>query len=116
MRKPFRKNIEAVPLEEAHGGSGSRRLLLSKNDPVSQHFQAMTKGYLEPKGVFDWHKHDGVDEYFVVLRGEGTIEFRDESKMSLAISDLIYVPAGVEHRIENTGNETIEFYFVRLDA
>jgi mannose-6-phosphate isomerase-like protein (cupin superfamily) len=116
MRKPFRKNIQTVAIEEAHGGSGSRRLLLSKDDAVSQHFQAMTKGYLEPKGVFDWHKHDGIDEYFIVLRGNGTIEFRDEPMMNFGADDLIYVPAGTEHRIENTGKETVEFFFVRLDS
>ncbi len=116
MRKPFTKNISNIPLEEAHGGSGSRQMLLSKEDAVSKHFQAMTKGFLGPKGVFDWHDHDGVDEFFIVIDGEGTIEFRDGSSSGLKKDELVYIPANTEHRIENTGEGVLSFYFVRLDA
>ncbi|RIL09795.1 MAG: hypothetical protein DCC75_05755 [Proteobacteria bacterium] len=76
----------------------------------------MTKGYLPPKGVWDWHQHEEVDEYFIVLEGSGTIEFRDGSNITYSKDDLIYVPANTEHRIENTGNEVGQFYFVRLDS
>ena len=116
MRKPFRKNIEAVPVEDAHGGNGSRKLLLSKDDPVSSNFQAMTKGFLPAKGVWDWHQHESVDEYFVVLSGSGKIDFRDGNSWDFGPQDLIYVPADTEHRIENTSAGVSEFFFVRLDA
>ena len=115
MRKPFSKNINDIPLEQAHGGSGSRQMLLSKEDAVSRHFQAMTKGFLAPKGVFDWHDHAGVDEYFIVLDGLGTIEFREGAIWDLKKDELIYIPADTEHRIENIGDGMLSFYFVRLD-
>ena len=116
MRKQFIKSISNIPLEEAHGGSGSRQMLLSKEDAVSKHFQAMTKGFLAPKGVFDWHDHDGVDEFFIVIDGQGIIEFRDGSTNGLKKDELVYIPANIEHRIENTGEGVLSFYFVRLDA
>lgn len=115
-RKPFKKNIGQVPIEDAHGGSGSRQLLLSKADAVSQHFHAMTKGYLPVNGVWEWHQHENVDEYFIVLEGTGVIEFRDGSKISYQSDDLVYVPANTEHRIENTGKDVGQFYFVRIDG
>jgi len=115
-RKPFKKNIQQVAVEEAHGGNGSRRLLLSKADPVSAHFQAMTKGYLPVKGAWDWHQHENVDEYFIVLKGTGSIEFRDGVRMNFGTDDLIYVPGNTEHRIDNNGTEIAEFYFVCLDS
>lgn len=116
MRSPFKKNIEQVPVEDAHGGSGSRKLLLSKSDSVSSHLQAMTKGFLPPGGVWDWHKHEAIDEYFVVLKGRSRIEYRDGSSMDCQVDDLIYIPSEIEHRITNLGTEVAEFYFVRLNA
>ena len=116
VRNPFSKNIEQVPIEDAHGGSGSRRLLLSKDDPVSQHLHAMTKGYLNPSGVWDWHHHQGVDEFFVVIQGSGTIQFRDKPTVNFKKDDLVYIPADCEHRIKNTGSEVGEFYFIRIDS
>lgn len=116
MRAPFKKSIGNVPREEAHGGSGSRQLLLSPNDPVSSQFQAMTKGFLPAGGVFDWHQHENIDEYFLSLAGTGYIEFRDGSRFEYAADDLVYIPADTEHRIENTGTDENVFYFIRLNA
>lgn len=82
---------------------------------MSKHFQAMTKGFLAPEGVFDWHDHEGVDEFFIVLDGEGKIEWRDGSTWALKKDELIYIPANTEHRIENIGEGVLSFYFVRLD-
>lgn len=116
MRSPFKKILSQIPLEDAHGGSGKRQMLLSKTDPVSTHFQAMTKGYLPQGGVYDWHDHDKIDEYFLVLQGTGSIAFKDSTKMEYAPDDLIYIPANTAHRIENTGDGENRFFFVRLDA
>lgn len=116
MRKPFVKSLAQIPTEQAHGGSGKRQLILSPDDPVSSHFHAMTKGFLAPGGVFDWHDHKDIDEFFLVLKGTGFIEFRDEDKIEYKTNDLIYIPANLEHRIEATGSAENEFYFIRLDS
>ncbi len=113
MRKPFKKSLSSLPLEGAHGSAGKRKLLLSQNDPVSSQLQAMTKGFLAPKGVFDWHRHEGVDEFFFVTQGKGIINFRDNI-IEYSEGDLVYIPAGVEHRIENIDVVENQFFFVRL--
>jgi mannose-6-phosphate isomerase-like protein (cupin superfamily) len=115
MRKPFKKNLKTIPIEEAHGGSGKRQLILSKNDAVSEQFQAMTKGYLKAGSIFDWHSHEGIDEFFLVLKGRGFIEFKGGEKIEYSSDDLIYIPDGIEHKIEATGNEENEFLFVRIN-
>ncbi len=116
MRTPFKKSISEIPLEDAHGGSGKRQLILSTDDAVSSRFHAMTKGYLAAGGVFDWHDHDQIDEFFLVLHGTGYIEFKDGTKIDYAPDDLIYIPANTAHRIENTGTDESRFFFIRLDA
>jgi mannose-6-phosphate isomerase-like protein (cupin superfamily) len=116
MREPFKKRLSEIPREEAHGGSGARQLILSDIDPVSSQFQAMTKGYLAPNGIFDWHSHEGVDEFFLVIKGTGIIRFQSGAEMSYKPDELIYIPADQVHQIENTGSEENQFFFVRLNA
>lgn len=116
MRVPFKKSLSDIPVEAAHGGSGSRQLILSPNDAVSSHFHAMTKGYLAAGGVFDWHDHDKIDEFFFVLQGTGYIEFKDGTKIEYAPDDLVYIPANTAHRMENTSTEENQFFFIRIDA
>lgn len=47
-------------------------------------------------GAFEWHRHDGVEEAFFVVRGAFTMRFRDHD-VAMTEGDLIVVPAGVEH-------------------
>jgi mannose-6-phosphate isomerase-like protein (cupin superfamily) len=49
------------------------------------------------KGEFVWHKHDDTDDFFLVLKGNLTIEMRDRS-VHLGPGELFVVPKGVEHR------------------
>jgi mannose-6-phosphate isomerase-like protein (cupin superfamily) len=49
------------------------------------------------KGEFIWHKHDETDDFFLVVKGNLTIELRDRT-VHLGPGDLFIVPKGVEHR------------------
>jgi len=49
------------------------------------------------KGEFVWHSHAETDDYFLVLKGNLTIQLRD-GEVKLAPGDLYVVPKGVEHR------------------
>ncbi len=116
MRKPFKKSISQIPLEEAHGGTGSRQLLLSKSDPVSVYFEAMTKGYLNAGAQFDWHFHDQIDEFFLVTKWSWTIEFREDWVIEYKEWDLIYIPSNIEHKITAFEKSDNEFFFIRLQS
>jgi len=48
------------------------------------------------EGEFEWHRHAGTDEAFLVLDGELTLEFRD-GRVKLAPGELYVVKKGVEH-------------------
>jgi mannose-6-phosphate isomerase-like protein (cupin superfamily) len=48
-------------------------------------------------GEFVWHKHDGEDELFLVVRGRFRMEFRDRH-VWLEEGEFLIVPRGVEHR------------------
>ena len=49
------------------------------------------------EGEFVWHAHADVDELFVVLDGEMTVQFRDRD-VHVRAGELLVVPRGVEHR------------------
>ncbi len=49
------------------------------------------------KGEFVWHSHEDTDDFFLMLKGRLTIQFRD-GEVRLAPGDLYVVPKGVEHR------------------
>lgn len=116
MRKPFKKSLKQIPVEEAHGGTGSRQLLLSKADSVSKYLEAMTKGYLEAGAKFDWHSHNKIDESFLVTKGSGLVEFKNGESWEYTEGDLIYIPANIEHRIIASDKTDNEFFFIRLQS
>lgn len=66
----------------------------------SPHIAALANGQevrlAKIHGSFDWHRHEGVDEVFFVVKGAFTMRFRDQD-VSMDAGDLIVVPAGVEH-------------------
>jgi mannose-6-phosphate isomerase-like protein (cupin superfamily) len=49
------------------------------------------------KGEFAWHSHPETDDFFLVLKGRLTIQFRD-GEVHLGPGELCVVPKGVEHR------------------
>jgi len=48
-------------------------------------------------GEFNWHQHEDTDDFFLIISGELTIEFRDR-KMTLGVGEMYVIPKGVEHR------------------
>jgi mannose-6-phosphate isomerase-like protein (cupin superfamily) len=53
-------------------------------------------GVLE--GDFHWHKHDGEDEFFLVLEGQLLIDIEDRDTVVLDPHHGYTVPRGVMHR------------------
>ena len=52
-------------------------------------------GVLE--GDFHWHKHDGEDEFFLVLEGRLSIEIEGRETVTLDPHQAFTVPKGVMH-------------------
>jgi mannose-6-phosphate isomerase-like protein (cupin superfamily) len=48
-------------------------------------------------GEFIWHSHPDTDDFFLVIKGNLTIQLRD-GDVHLGPGDLYVVPKGVEHR------------------
>ena len=48
------------------------------------------------KGEFTWHSHADTDDFFMVLKGQLTIQLRD-GDVHLNEGEMYVVPKGVEH-------------------
>lgn len=116
MKTPFLKHISEIPLEIAHGGTGARKVLLSKNDTISQHLEAVTKWFLKPGNIFDWHQHINIDEFWIVLQGEWIIEYEDGTIFEYKTDDIIYNPENLKHKITAQGTQESIYYFIRITA
>jgi mannose-6-phosphate isomerase-like protein (cupin superfamily) len=50
------------------------------------------------EGEFVWHTHEDTDEFFLVRRGELTIQMRGRDDVVIPAGSFFVVPRGVEHR------------------
>jgi mannose-6-phosphate isomerase-like protein (cupin superfamily) len=51
---------------------------------------------VKAKGEFIWHKHDEMDEIFLVTKGKLTIKLRERDVVVFA-NEFFVVPKGTEH-------------------
>lgn len=108
-----KQNIADIPFVESHGVSNTKQILLDTNVTESKNWDNVTKGILPPGQNYDWHKHEGVDEMFIVTKGTGKFYCEDEAT-DYKVDDVIMVKADIMHKIENTGQETTEGFFIRI--
>jgi quercetin dioxygenase-like cupin family protein len=112
MKVTKRPSVDIIK-EEAHGGSGSRKVYASPEHLKSIHFEAMTHGYLPAGQTFDWHDHKDIEEIMVVIKGEGIVHDED-GEYHYAPGDVFVYPANVQHKIHNPTDYEHEMIFVRV--
>jgi len=79
--------------------------LADKLSTFNEYWQPRTVGefnghdlmVVKVKGEFTWHKHDDTDDFFLILKGNLTIQMRD-GDVHLGPGELFVVPKGAEHR------------------
>lgn len=109
-----KKNLRDIPIEGTSHASGSRKMIVSKEDTTSKYFEALTYGYL-PSGVkWEMHEHDNIVEICVVTKGKGVIRDFDGNEETFVAGDRFIFPSNTKHEIENNSNEDAEFYFFRF--
>ena len=109
--KVIKKSKDSVAREDAHGGSGGRKLFLAEDEITN--VQGMTYGYLPVGRMFAKHNHEGMNEVMLVLKGKGVV--RDEDgEYAYEPGDFYIFPANVYHEIENLDMIENEMVFVRV--
>lgn len=108
-----KRGRDAIQLEDAHGGSGQRKVYASPDHLQSTAFEMMTHGFTPAGGMYDWHDHPGVEEIMVVVKGTGLVHDED-GEYPYEPGDVFVFPADTQHKISNPTDQENEFIFVRV--
>lgn len=108
-----KRSAKDIHKEQAHGGSGARKVYASVDHVKSVNFEAMTHGYLPAGKTFDWHDHKDIEEIMVVVKGVGEIHDED-GVYTYAPGDVFVFPANTQHKIHNPSDDEHEMIFVRV--
>jgi len=95
--KIIKRDSKDILTDEAHGGSGSRKVFASGEHLKSAHFDAMTRGWLPAGKTFDWHDHDSIEEIMTVISGVGEVHDED-GVYAYAPGDVFVFPANTMHK------------------
>jgi len=68
---------------------------------------------VSPGGRLSYQTHEKRSEYWVIVKGEGTVTLDGIEALALA-GDAYVIEQGVAHRIENTGTEDLIFTETQL--
>jgi mannose-6-phosphate isomerase-like protein (cupin superfamily) len=60
----------------------------------------------------EWHRVEGIDERYVIVRGRGRVEVGDLPPTIVSEGDVVRIPANMPQRIANIGDEDLVFYCV----
>lgn len=58
------------------------------------------------KGDYRWHTHE-EDEFFLIYKGEITIQLKDQSNIELKTGEIAVVPKGMEHCPKSKGESYV---------
>jgi len=111
-RKPLIRNIAEVPWKEFpnHFGGALSKPLVMPETAGSQHIDYRISMY-QPMARVALHKHTLQEQIYHVLEGEGLMQIAGKPHV-VRKHDVISLPPGVEHDIENTGLVDLVFLVI----
>jgi mannose-6-phosphate isomerase-like protein (cupin superfamily) len=105
-------NIAEVPWRQfpGHFGGALSKPLVMPETAGSRHLDYRISMY-QPMAYVELHAHKVQEQIYHVLEGEGLMEI-DGNKRVVRKHDIIYLPPGIPHRIENSGLVDLIFLVV----
>ena len=98
-------SIDESPVNER--GGQSAYLLLSKGQFGSRHL-AITWVDCPPGSEQPVHRHAGLEQVYVIIRGRGTM-LVGLDRREVGEGTLVFVPADTDHAIRNEGTEPLSY-------
>ena len=98
-------SVAESPLNER--GGQSAYLLLAKGQFGSQNL-AITWVDCPPRTEQPTHRHDGLEQVYVIVRGRGTMRVGAERR-EVEAGTLVFVPPDTDHAIRNDGAELLTY-------
>jgi mannose-6-phosphate isomerase-like protein (cupin superfamily) len=73
---------------------------------------SIARARVRPGVRTEWHRVEGIDERYVIVRGRGRVEVGDLPPTIVSEGDVVRIPANMPQRIANIGDEDLVFYCV----
>jgi len=110
--KPLVRNIAEVPWKDYpnHFGGALSKPLVNPENAGARHLDYRISMY-QPMAYVKLHRHKVQEQVYHVLDGEGLMQIDGEQRV-VRKHDVIYLPAGVEHAIQNSGLVDLVFLVV----
>jgi mannose-6-phosphate isomerase-like protein (cupin superfamily) len=90
--------------------SGFSKYLVNPEFEKSKYFDFRISRY-PIKGLVEEHVHDVAEQIFYFISGEALVTFGKEKKV-VTKGFTMFVPPGISHAVENTGDEDLVFVVV----
>jgi mannose-6-phosphate isomerase-like protein (cupin superfamily) len=81
------------------------------NDPGDPDV-SIARARVLPGVTTEWHRVEGIDERYVIVRGQGMVEVGDLPPTTVSEGDVVRIPANTQQRITNVGQDDLIFYCV----
>jgi mannose-6-phosphate isomerase-like protein (cupin superfamily) len=109
---PSIRNIAEEPWQQfaAHYGGALSKALVRPETVGSRRIDYRISTY-RPMAYVEAHAHKVQEQVYHVLDGEGLMEIGDERRL-VRKHDVIFLPPGVRHSIQNTGLGDLTFIVV----
>ncbi len=102
------KSLDKISKINALDGTEVKEILHPEKDGVEMNF-SLAHAELAPHSKSLKHRIKTGVEIYVILKGNGLM-YINEDEQIVKPGDTIYIPAGAVQFIENTGDDTLEFY------
>ena len=107
--KMYRTNLRDVPKVEGLARKDGWvdmlvQFLIDKKSAGADHVVGWT--VLKPGARPENHRHHNCDEFFIVIKGHGTI-YTDSGEKASGEGDVVYSPRGCWHGFNNTSTEDV---------
>ena len=108
--KPFRTNLRDVPkvagLKKEEGWIDMQVQFLIDEKTANSGRTLVGWTVLPPGAAHERHRHSNVDEFWIVLKGEGVM-FSEDGEEPSGEGDVVFTPAGYWHGFRNTSDEDV---------
>ncbi len=102
------KSLNRIKSINALDGTVVKEILHPDKDALEMNF-SLAHAVLAPQEKSLKHRITTGAEIYVIIKGYGLMHINDDEQI-VKPGDTIYIPAGAVQFIENTGEETLEFY------
>jgi mannose-6-phosphate isomerase-like protein (cupin superfamily) len=109
-----RKTMKVELKEKLRGGEGRAKVTHLVPSETRRHCGFFAEVSLEPGSSIGCHSHPQDVEYYIILRGTGTVN-DNGSEVTVKKGDVVITGNGSFHDIKSTGPGTLEMIAVIMD-